>query len=348
MTQRIRFGAGTLDAVGDVVAELGCTRVFLLAGERHATAVARVRSLLGPAAVGRFAGARMHTPIEVTTAVAPRVRLLRADAVLAIGGGSATGLAKALAARLPLRQIIVPTTYAGSEVTPVLGETVAGVKRTRRDPRFLPDAVIYDPDLSMTLPWGLTVTSAINAMAHPVEALYSPELVGGRDPAAAGRAADALVLLHDGLRALREDERSRSARAGLLRGAWYAGQALASAQMGLHHRLCHVLGGTFALPHSATHTVVLPQVVSYNAPAAAVTMGILRRALGVADAPRGIFDLAVRLGAPTSLAELGMREEDVAAAARLTLGSTNYPNPRPATTAEITRLLAAAWHGARP
>ncbi|WP_223809191.1 iron-containing alcohol dehydrogenase [Nocardiopsis listeri] len=238
------------------------------------------------------------------------------DCLVAIGGGSTTGLAKALAVRTGLPQVIVPTTYAGSEVTSVLGETEDGRKTTRSGPHILPETVVYDVDLALGLPVAVSVTSAVNAMAHAVEALYAPKV----DPEA------------------RED---------LLRAARLAGDCLGAVGMGLHHKLCPTLGGAFDMPHAATHTVVLPHVMAYNAPAVPEVMFRIAQALGTDDAARGVHDLVVGVAGPTSLRELDMAEADLAPAAGLATAKP-YPNPPEPERQGVEILLVDAWHGRRP
>lgn len=340
---RVLFGVGTAARVAGEVGRLGRSRVLLLASGEIAELGDRVAAELGPLCVGRFDGAAMHTPVDVTEKAMAILEETRADVVVAVGGGSTTGLAKALAVRTGVDQIILPTTYAGSEVTPVLGETVDGRKQTRSDLAVLPETVIYDVELSRRLPVPMAVTSGVNALAHAVEALYSPQA----NPVVDGWATDAITHLGRGIRRVPGAPADLGVRADLLRGAWLAGTCLGSVGMGLHHKLCHVLGGSFGLPHAATHTVVLAHVIAYNAPAAAAAMDAVAAALGVPDAATGVFALVVDSGAPRSLRGLGMREADLDEAADLVV-ATPYPNPRPIDRPAVLGLLRAAWAGEEP
>ncbi|SED09253.1 Alcohol dehydrogenase, class IV [Amycolatopsis tolypomycina] len=337
----IVFGPGTLEQVREEVERLGRSRVLVLASPDLAEPGDRVEKALGPLAVGRFDGAAMHTPVEVTEQAVALLREAGADCVVAVGGGSTTGLAKALAVRTGVDQVILPTTYAGSEVTPVLGETVDGVKTTRSSPDILPETVIYDVELSRELPVPIAVTSGVNALAHAVEALYSPDA----NPVIDGMALDAIRRLARGLRGLAED--TLEARTELLQGAWLAGTCLGAVGMGLHHKLCHTLGGSFGLPHAPMHTVVLPHVMAYNAAAAPDAMRRIADALGATDAPTAVYDLVVAAGGPTSLRELGLAESDLDRAAGLATAAP-YPNPAEPTRDGIARLLRRAWAGERP
>ncbi|HEU4360737.1 MAG TPA: maleylacetate reductase and hydroxyquinol 1,2-dioxygenase domain-containing protein [Mycobacterium sp.] len=340
---RVVFGNGTVAAVADEVRLLGRSRVLLLGGARVADAVAVIRDALGPLAVAHFDGAAMHTPTEVTTRALEIAKANAVDCVVAVGGGSTTGLSKALALRAGYGQVIVPTTYAGSEVTPVLGETKDGIKTTRSSAQILPEVVIYDVQLTLGLPADLTLTSAINALAHAVEALYSPQA----NPMIDATALRAIGDITRALPAVMDNLGDRPGRAQLLQAAWLAGTCLASAEMGLHHKLCHTLGGTFGLPHAPTHTVVLPHAMAYNASAAPEAMARIAEAMRVPDAAAGVFDLVSTLGGPTSLDELGFAREDIDTAAGLATAKP-YPNPRKLTRDGVTGLLADACVGARP
>lgn len=340
---RVVFGSGTLARVADEVRRLGCGRALVLATPPQERDARGLADRLGDLAAGVFAEAAMHTPTDVTERGLMRARDLGADCLVALGGGSTTGLGKAIALRTGLPQVVVPTTYAGSEATPILGETKDGQKTTRRDPEILPEVIVYDVDLTLTLPVGLSVTSGINAVAHAVEALYAEEA----NPVISMLAETGIAALARALPRIAADPREREARSDALYGAWTCGTCLGSVGMALHHKLCHVLGGTFDLPHAETHTVVLPHAVAYNAPAAPEAMARAAAALGVPDAAPGLFDLARGLGAPTSLREIGMPEAGLDRAADLAVASP-YWNPRPIERDAIRRLLDDAWHGRRP
>ncbi|WP_030611817.1 maleylacetate reductase and hydroxyquinol 1,2-dioxygenase domain-containing protein [Streptomyces sclerotialus] len=340
---RVVFGTGTLSRLPEELARLGAGRALVLTTPGRADLARRAREVLGAAAAGEFTGAAMHTPVEVTERAVAAARELAADCLVAVGGGSTTGLAKAVSARTGLPQVVVPTTYAGSEATPVLGETENGVKTTRSAPEIRPGTVLYDVDLTLGLPVRVSVTSGINAMAHAVEALYAAET----DPVTEQLALRAIELLNAALPRIIADPADREARADALEAAWLAGTCLGSVGMGLHHKLCHTLGGSFGLPHAPTHTVVLPYAMAYNAPAAPDAMRRIARALGAADAPTAVHDLIRRLGAPTSLAGLGLAEADLPRAAELAT-ATPYPNPRAVTRDGIATLLADAFAGRRP
>jgi maleylacetate reductase len=340
---RVVFGAGTAGRLSGEVERLGRSRVLLLSSPPVAKASAWVREALGDLVVAEFDGAAMHTPVEVTEGALEVLRNASADCLVAVGGGSTTGLSKALALRTDLPQVILPTTYAGSEVTPVLGETREGRKVTRSSPVILPETVVYDVDFTLTLPLSVSVTSGVNALAHAVEALYSADA----NPVTDQQALEAVSRIARALPRLAVDPADLGARADLLHAAWLAGTCLATVGMGLHHKLCHTLGGGFGLPHAETHTVVLPHAMAYNAPAALGAMRRIAEALGVPDAPQGVYDLVASLGGPTSLRDLGMPESGLAHATELAL-ATPYPNPRELTAEGIEGLLAHAGQGRQP
>jgi maleylacetate reductase len=227
----------------------------------------------------------------------------------------------------------VPTTYAGSEITPIWGLTENGRKTTGVDPAVLPRVVIYDPTLTATLPPELAAASGFNALAHAVEAMWAPR----RNPVSTAVAGEAVERLATGLRS--------GDPAELLCGAWLGSSAFAVAGSGLHHKLCHVLGGTFELPHARTHAVVLPHVLAFNAPGAPEAVGRVARALGVDDAVAGLRALADAHGIPRGLRELGLPERAIAEAAALTAPTAPADNPVPVTDASMLALVRAAWSG---
>lgn len=340
---RVIFGAGSLARLPDELRRLGLSRALVLSTPQQAASAQALVSDLDGLAAGSFTGAVMHTPVEVTEAAMAAVGALDVDCVVTVGGGSTTGLGKAIALRTDLPQIVVPTTYAGSEMTDILGETKAGVKTTRRSPAIQPEVVIYDVDLTLGLPPGLSATSGMNAIAHAVEALYAVD--GG--PMVSLMAESAIAAFGRALPAILADPGDRAAREQALYGAWLCGTCLGMVSMALHHKLCHTLGGTFDLPHAETHTIVLPHATAYNAGAAPEAMARIARALDAPDAARGLYDLAGRLAAPRSLRELGMPEAGIDKAADLAVANP-YRNPRPIERDAIRALIARAWAGDPP
>jgi maleylacetate reductase len=322
---------------------LGLRRLLVVCGERGADTARAVAQALGPACVGVHDRARMHVPVEVADRAVAAARAAGADGCVAVGGGSSIGLGKAIALRTGLPLIAVPSTYSGSEMTPVWGLTEHGVKRTGRDPKVLPRSVVYDPELTLSLPVLLSVTSGVNAIAHAVEALYAPDT----SPLIALMAEEGVRAMARALPAVAEEPESLQARGRALYGAWLGGSCLGATTMGLHHKLCHVLGGTFDLPHAETHTVVLPYVLAHNGPAAPEAAAAVARAMDAQDAATALWELAGRLGAPRSLAELGLSEADLTTAATRTAGEA-FANPRPVTADTVLALLRAAYEGVPP
>ncbi|MFE3167556.1 maleylacetate reductase [Streptomyces sp. NPDC059224] len=340
---KVVFGSGTRSRIPEEADALGCRRVLVLCTPDQTDRAGRMADLLGAAAAGTFTGAAPHTPVEVTEKAVAHARSVAADAVLAVGGGSTVGLGKAITARTGLPQLALPTTYAGSEMTPILGETEGGSKTTRRLTDVRPRTVVYDVELTHTLPAAVSVVSGVNAMAHAVEALYARD----GDPVAFLMAGEALDALARSLPLIARRPDDVEARADALYGAWLAGTCLGTVGMALHHKVCHVLGGTFGLPHAEIHTVVLPHVVAYNAPAAGEAMARIARALPGDDPADALFDLAGRLGAPRALRDLGMPESGIERAAELVVRD-GYWNPRPVERRAVTALLTRAWAGERP
>jgi maleylacetate reductase len=340
---RVVFGAGCLAQLPDEVMRLGAGRALVLATPGQRALAERAAAILGPLAVGVHAAAVMHVPLETAAAARAEAARLHADAYVAIGGGSTIGLAKAIALETGQPIVAVPTTYAGSEMTPIWGLTEGGLKRTGRDERVRPLAVLFDPSLTLTLPPKIAGPSGMNALAHCVEALYAPD----GNPVISLMAEEGIRALAASLPAVVRAPGDLQARGAALYGAWLAGAALGAATLGLHHKICHTLGGSFSLPHAEAHTVILPHAAAYNAAAAPDAMARTARALGVASAPAGLFDLAAALGAPTSLRAIGMAEADLDRAAELVTQSP-YANPAPVTREGVRRLLDDAFHGRRP
>lgn len=340
---RVVFGWGTSSQAAAEVAALGCSRALVLSTPGQREDAERVAAGLGPACAGLFSEAAMHTPVQVTERAMAEAGRLGADCTVAIGGGSAIGLGKAIALRTDLPQVAMPTTYAGSEMTPVAGETSGGQKTTQRTLKVLPETVLYDVGLTLSLPADVSAASGVNAMAHAAEALYA----ANANPVTATLAAESVRLLAGSLPAITKDPGDAGAREDALLGAWLAGTCLATAGMALHHHLCHVLGGAFGLPHAPTHAIMLPHVIAYNATAAPQPMAVLARALGHQDAVNGMDQLLTRLGLARSLAALGMPEAGIERAARLALARP-CRNPAELDYARLHRMLTDAWAGNPP
>jgi maleylacetate reductase len=339
---RIIFGPGSLARVGDEVAGQGCSRALVLSTSSRRAGADQLAARLGAAAAGIFAEAAMHTPVEVTERALAAFDAAGADCVVALGGGSTTGLGKAIALRNGAPQIVVATTYAGSEVTPILGQTERGVKTTIRDPSVLPEVVIYDPELTVGLPVATSVASGLNAMAHAVEALYARD----RNPVSSLMAAEGLRRLKEALPRIAADPADVAARGDALVGAWLCGTVLGAVGMALHHKLCHTLGGSFGLPHAETHAVMLPHSAAYNAEAAAEALEPAAALFGGSLAS-GLRDFAAALGAPLALRDLGLRVADLDRAADLAVENP-YWNPRPVEREAVRALLQRAWDGTPP
>lgn len=319
------------------LAALGARRPLIVTTPGRALALASVREPLGARIAGVCDLAALHVPADRVRAAVAVVDRTAPDALLAVGGGSAIGLAKAIALERRLPIAVVPTTYAGSEMTSIWGVTDGEVKRTGRDRDVAPRLVVYDPNLTRSLPVAVSAASGMNAIAHAVEAMYAPEV----GPIATAAADEALRSLTRALPRVVARPDNLEARALALRGAHAAGVALELAAMGLHHKICHVLGGTFGLPHAPTHAAVLPRVVAFNAPAAPEAMARVAVALGVTDPATGLSALNDALGLTMSLGALGLRADDIDRAAGLVTAAA-YANPRPATADDVRALLRSA------
>jgi maleylacetate reductase len=339
---RIVFGQGRSREAAAWLRKAGKSRALVLSTPHQKADAETLAETLGGLAVGVFAGAAMHTPVEVTEQAMRIVAETGADCVVSLGGGSTTGLGKAIAYRTDLLQLVIPTTYAGSEVTDILGQTEGGRKTTVRDGRILPEIVIYDPALTTGLPVSMSVNSGLNAMAHAIEGLYAED----RNPVSSLMAVEGLKAFAESLPRLVATPKSLEARAHALYGAWLCGTVLGAVGMSLHHKLCHVLGGSFEMPHAETHAVMLPHTAGFNAEAAKEQLAPAADIFG-GSVGGGLWDFAGSLGAPLALRDLGLAEADLDRAAEIAVQNP-YHNPRPIDARSIRALLQAAWEGRRP
>lgn len=340
---RVIFGVGTVDRLGEEVEALGVDRALVLTTSAQAAEGRAVVERLGACTAGLFAEAVMHTPVDVTQRALRVFEETGANGVVSIGGGSTIGLGKAIALRTDTPQLVLPTTYAGSEMTPIIGETRDGEKITQKTAKVLPETVIYDVNYTLGLPPKMSVTSGMNAIAHAVEALYAENA----NPVLSLMAEEGIAALAGALPKIGATPNDPTVRSDALYGAWLCAVCLGTGGVALHHKLCHVLGGSFDLPHAETHTIVLPHALSYNAPAVEPAMVQLRRALKT-DAPAAaLYDLAQNGGAPSGLKDLGMPESGVDKAVDITLKNP-YWNPRPFEADAIRDIIRAAWVGERP
>jgi alcohol dehydrogenase class IV len=338
--QRVLFGAGAAATnVATALRDLGAARPLIVGGDHAAGVVDQISEQF--AVAGRIGEVVQHVPADRARAAVALVQEVGADAVVAIGGGSATGLAKIIARDTGLPVVAVPTTFSGSEATDIWGMTQDERKTTGTDARVLPRVVVYDATLTQGLPPDLAAHSGLNALAHAVDSLWAPRA----DPVNRALAGEGMRALVPGLRGLRADPADLGAHERVLYGTYLSGVALASAGAGMHHKICHVLGGTFNLPHAPTHAVVLPYVAAYNTGADPDSEARIADALGAPDGAAGLWDLAREVGAPGSLAEIGLTEESVDLAAELATAAIPDSNPEPVTQERIAMLLRAALRG---
>jgi maleylacetate reductase len=346
LPQRVVFGAGQRRSLADEVRRLQVTRLFVIAETSDGKAIAHdLAGEQGFEVVATWHEAVQHVPETLAERARAAATDARADGVVTIGGGSSTGLAKAIALSHGVPIIAVPTTYAGSEQTPIYGITGGRHKQTGKDPRVQPRTVIYDPELTFGLPLGVTGPSAFNALAHSVEALYAP----GHNPVVSALAMEGVRAIHRSLPAVMAAPTDPAARADLLYGAYLSGMALGATAAAFHHKICHVLGGAFNLVHADSHSVILPHAIAFNAAALPTEMTQLAEALHAdSDDPAGaLWDLAVASNVPTSLEQLGLRFQDLPEVARLATNEITA-NPRAFTEPDMLGLLERAYTGERP
>jgi maleylacetate reductase len=340
---RVVFGEGAIARLPEELDRLGAKRALVLSTPGRSSDVRKAASALGGRLAGVYDKAAMHVPVEIAEDARRVAAELKADCSVAIGGGSTVGLGKAIALTSGMPVVCVPTTYSGSEMTTILGMTEKGMKKTLRDPKVLPRTVIYDPALTLGLPVATSAASGMNAIAHAVEALYAPDT----NPVICLMAEESIRALASALPRVVKAPSDLEARGDALYGAWLAGTVLGAVAMSLHHKLCHVLGGSFNLPHAETHSIVLPHAARYNAAAAPEAMNRVARALGAEDAARGLYDLETKLGLRLKLSEIGMPQDGLERAAKIATESP-YANPRPVEYEPVLALLRNAYAGLRP
>lgn len=340
---RVIFGVGSLDRVAEEVKRLGARRAIVLSTPEQRGEAQDVALRLGELSAGVYAEAVMHVPIETARAAREEAKRRDADCYVAVGGGSTVGLGKAIALESGLPIVAVPTTFAGSEMTPIYGITEGGVKKTGKDRKVLPKTVIYDPTLTLTLPAKIAGPSGMNAMAHCVEALYAQDA----NPIISLLAVEGIRALARSLPVVVREPKDLDARADALYGAWLGGTVLGAVGMALHHKLCHTLGGSFNLPHAEVHTVILPYAAAYNQETVPEAMCAVAEALGSKSAAQGIYDLSVRIGAPIALKDIGMPLDGLDRAAEIATQNPYY-NPRPVEYSGVRKLLEDAYYGKRP
>ena len=337
------FGAGSRSRVAEELDRLKISRAIVLATPIQADLAAEFARDIGERAAAVYPGAAMHTPTNVTMAALLAVESAKANGILSVGGGSTVGLGKALALRTGLPHLAVATTFAGSEMTPILGETENGVKTTQRTPKVLPQSVIYDPDLVVTMPPFIAGPSGMNAIAHAVEALYAQD----GNPIISMMAEESIRALATSLPVIISTPENKDAWTQALYGAWLGGMCLGSAAMGIHHKICHTLGGSFDLNHADIHCLMIPYTAAYNRTAAAEAMKRAARAMKSEDAPSGLYDLMQTTATKKSLKEFGLTESDLEKAADLAVKNPYY-NPRPVTREGVLEMLRQAYLGKRP
>jgi maleylacetate reductase len=339
---RIVFGVGVRHGVAEELDRLGLSQVVLIASESSRDEANAMAAALDHRLTWRVDGVRQHVPTELAQEVTDDAIRVGADGVVTLGGGSATGLGKAVAVSgLPL--VAVPTTYSGSEMTPFWGVTTGRHKEVGRDLSVVPKTVLYDPELTYRLPAHITAASGMNALAHCLEGLWA----AGASPLTEPVALDAARALCGSLPVAVAEPWDAKARGRALVGACQAGMVLAGAGTGLHHKLCHVLGGRYDMPHAQTHAALLPHVVGFNEAVLGSLAARMAVAVGSGRASTAVYHLAVHMGLTMALGELGMPEEGIAEVAA-EVAAAPPPNPRPVDEASLRSLLRAAWEGDGP
>lgn len=341
--QRVSFASGGGgERLAAEIARLGASRVMAIASKRERDEAMTVTA--GIEVAVWWDDVVQHVPVSNAEAARGAAAEAGADLLVCVGGGSATGLAKAIALTSGLPIVAVPTTYSGSEATNIWGMTEVSRKTTGVDDRVLPATVVYDAELTYSLPVELSMVSGLNAVAHCVDSMWAPRT----DPINRAMAAEGIHAMAEGLPRIKDDPTHRRGREVALYGAYVSAVALASAGSGMHHKICHVLGGAYNLPHAQMHAIVLPYVLAFNSSAAPEATARIAAALGVDSAIEGLARLYHVLDAPRALRSVGMEEKNIPEAAALAVATIPASNPRYVTTENLEALLRAAWAGEPP
>ncbi|MEQ1873479.1 MAG: maleylacetate reductase [Ilumatobacteraceae bacterium] len=350
LPMRVVFAAGAAASIGDEVRRCGAKRAMVIHDAIAKPTADDVAEQLGSLLAARWDEVAQHVPVPLAERARAAATNANIDLIVCIGGGSSTGLAKAIALTHHVPIVAVPTTYAGSEQTTIYGLTDTAHKQTGKDPAVLPRVVVYDPELTLGLPAHVTGPSAFNALAHSVEGLYAT----GCNPITSALALEAVRAIARSLPLVMHSPRDVDARGDLMYGAALSGMALGATSAGLHHKICHVLGGMFNLVHADAHSVVLPHAIAFNAPALPEEMERLAEALGApgGDPAALLWDLAVASKVPTKLADLvgsdgPLQRDDLEAVAKQAAGEIK-DNPRPVSASDLLELLQNAFDGTRP
>lgn len=342
---RIVFGAGSSAQVAAEVKRLGASRALVVSTPGRSAMAQAAVDALGAQCVGLLPEAVSQVPIELARRARARARELGTDCIVSVGGGASIGMGKAIALDMAVPVIAIPTTYSGSEMTGFCGITIEGVKRMHQSLRMLASCVIFDPELTVGLPVPVSAASALNALAHCVDAM----VVASCSPIMAMAAAEGARVIAGAIPAVVRNPQDINARTELMYGGYLSGAALAGG-FALQHGVAHVLGGSFNVAHGTSHALVLPHAAAHHAAQVPQMMEPLARAMGLktGDLGAGIFDLLASLQLPTSLKELGFKEQDLDRVAQISIETDNGENPYPVTLAAVRRMLDNIYHGTRP
>jgi maleylacetate reductase len=338
---RIVFGAGAIGALRAEADFHKMSRLMVLCSASRADFARHATAAIADRCVSFCDASVPNMPRAVFDRIVDDIKRLKLDGFVVIGGGSPIGLAKAAAATTKIPYIAVVTTYSGSEMAARWRIGIADDRISGDGPDALPATAIYDPELTLDLPARMSAASGMNAMAHAVESLYGIDT----NPVVQAMAEDAIKRLGANLPRIVQDPRDLAARSEVLYAAWLA--ANFRSEVGLEHAIAQRVRQWFNLDHAHTHAIATPYAIGFNSTAAPDAMARIRRALGVTDAARGLYDLNVRLGLPTGLKGLGMRQEDIAKAVEV-VSAVDIDHPRPVSKADLANVIGQAYAGEPP
>lgn len=346
LPHNVYFGSGKYGDIKSILSKYGYNSAVILTTPNRISMAQILASTLDNVSVEIYPYARMHVPIDIVDDAIEFVSQKGVNCCIALGGGSAIGLAKAIALRTTLPVVAIPTTYSGSEMTPIYGYTEKSIKVTGRDPSVLPKVVVYDPMLTLTLPKNISACSGMNAMAHSIEALYAKD----KNPLITLAAIESIKALREALPNIIVDSSDIIAREKATYGSWLAGMCLGSVGMAIHHKICHVLGGKYDLPHAQSHAIMLPYSVQYNRHADVEAMDKLAEVFEVNSRDNlglSIFKFNQSVGITSTLKDIGLPESGIKEVARSVCESSYY-NPRSYDYDELEQLLRKAYLGLPP
>ncbi len=340
LPRQVYFGKGKIEKLTELLTDY--QKAFVVVEEKQEEQINQLEASVGTDKVVRFMEVSQHVPQDLVLKARQSLEENEADVLVAIGGGSAIGLVKALALDNGLPIIAVPTSFAGSEMTDIWGISDQGKKTTGRDLKVLPGHVIYDSDITISLPPKFAAMSAMNAMAHLMEAAYAVDI----NPVTYTEVIYGIKQMMIGMHVMAKEKRLTNSSNNLfLMGAFIGGKALSEVSMSIHHKAAHVLGGSFGLHHAKVHTVMQAYVLELLWPSLVNKVKEdIKKSMMHPYPPAALKEAAMAMDLPHTLREIGFREEDIERAADIMMEKP-YEAPTEVTKDMLVKLLTNAYNG---